>query len=180
MADVNPPPQIVLPPELAKDAQTRAYFQQLDRFLLQLWFRTGGADDLLDDLVNESNGADLNAAYNIGQLQALKDRIELLEGDLTPAIDLSPKFNSVRKTTDYTLTDWEDVSACGNITLTLPSNPSDGAEYIIGNEDGGIKTISGNGKKIRRKLLTESIRTKQKGTRIHLRYKIDVDEYLLI
>ena len=47
MSKVNPPPQINMPPQFKDDSTLRAYFEERDRVLLQLWFRSGGATDLI-------------------------------------------------------------------------------------------------------------------------------------
>lgn len=50
MAQVNPPPILQIPPELVKDRQTRDYFRQVETILFQLWQRTGGDIDLIEEL----------------------------------------------------------------------------------------------------------------------------------
>ena len=47
---VNPPPQIVLPEAFKNDLGVVNYFSELDRTLLQLWTRTGGAFDEINSL----------------------------------------------------------------------------------------------------------------------------------
>jgi hypothetical protein len=54
---VNPPPFLVIPPELRKDRVMRAYFEQQNTILFQLWNKLGGNTDPIADLANfSSNG----------------------------------------------------------------------------------------------------------------------------
>lgn len=106
--NVNPPPQIRLPPELAKDKDTRVFFQQLDRMLLQLWKRTGGADDLID----ESEQILTSTGSRVSRNAAKIDSLEFI------------RFNVVEITEDYTALPFEIV-ICNNlspITVTLDAN----------------------------------------------------------
>jgi len=63
---VNPPPQIVLPEAFKNDPMVANYFEERDRVLLQLWQRTGGASDA----VNEANtNFNINLVSQITQLR---------------------------------------------------------------------------------------------------------------
>jgi hypothetical protein len=54
---VNPPPFLAIPPELRKDRATRAFFDQQNTILFQLWSKLGGNTDPITDLANfSSNG----------------------------------------------------------------------------------------------------------------------------
>ncbi|RKW71274.1 hypothetical protein, partial [Bacillus sp. L75] len=46
---INPPPQLQVPPALLKDKPTRDYLRQVETILFQLWQRTGGDTDIIDD-----------------------------------------------------------------------------------------------------------------------------------
>lgn len=78
---VNPPPQLKLPEALAKDKEAATYFRHLDRMLLQLWKRTGGGVDLLDDLINDVNP--------ITELSTINDKIDDLSKGQPSVVDLS-------------------------------------------------------------------------------------------
>lgn len=54
MIKVNPPPQLVLPESFKNDIGVVNYFAELDRVLLQLWTRTGGATDAIAELGGDS------------------------------------------------------------------------------------------------------------------------------
>lgn len=81
MISVNPPPQIKLPDALAKDKATVTYFRHLDRMLLQLWKRTGGGSDYIDDIVSDVNP--------IMDLSAINNKIDDLSEGQSPLVDLS-------------------------------------------------------------------------------------------
>lgn len=52
MADtpVNPPPQPKYPPEVQNSRGLRIFFDQIMRIILQLWKRTGGAEDAVNQV----------------------------------------------------------------------------------------------------------------------------------
>tara|TARA_R110000782_G_scaffold200813_3_gene289598 strand:- start:559 stop:852 length:294 start_codon:yes stop_codon:yes gene_type:complete len=52
--NVNPPPFLRLPPEFLKDRQTRAFIEQQNQVIFQLWNRLGGNNDAVSDLANFS------------------------------------------------------------------------------------------------------------------------------
>lgn len=54
---VNPPPQLKLPPLFANDPAVRAYYRSFDRFMLQLWKRSGGGTDLIETAITEVNSS---------------------------------------------------------------------------------------------------------------------------
>jgi hypothetical protein len=47
---VNPPPFLRLPPEFLKDRQTRAFIEQQNTVIFQLWNRMGGNNDAISDI----------------------------------------------------------------------------------------------------------------------------------
>lgn len=51
MTQVNPPPQIRLPREFQESAEVRNFFESINTVLRQLWVRSGGEVDSLDELL---------------------------------------------------------------------------------------------------------------------------------
>ena len=51
---VNPPPFLKIPPEFLKDRVTRAFFEQQNTVIFQLWNKLGGNNDPITDLSNFS------------------------------------------------------------------------------------------------------------------------------
>ena len=71
---VNPPPFLVIPPELRKDRVTRAYFDQQNTILFQLWNKIGGNIDPITDLKNfSSNGFSSQVQFLQQQINGLPE-----------------------------------------------------------------------------------------------------------
>lgn len=128
--NVNPPPQIKLPPELAKDAATRTYFQHLDRMLLQLWKRTGGSEDLIDESEQVLTSTGSRVSRNSAKIDALEDL----------------RFRVVEVTADYSAAPFEIV-ICNNIvpiTVTLePNAVIDDKIHVKRKPAAALVTVSG-------------------------------------
>lgn len=87
MAEVNPPPQIILPKALSDmGMEVITFFQQQNRFDLQLWTRTGGASDEIDNsaqtLTSTGSRVSLNSA-KINALEKIAFDIEIITADFT-------------------------------------------------------------------------------------------------
>lgn len=65
---VNPPPQLKRPKKIREDKELETYFQQLEFIVFQLYQRTGGGTDLIDQ-------ADTAENKTLAQLTALEQRI---------------------------------------------------------------------------------------------------------
>ena len=104
---VNPPPQLKLPQSFAKEREIVTYFRHLDRMLLQLWTRTGGAIDLIGEStegednnnqimmltshLNALRGAlrDVEQNIEVTNIADIITRIEALEDSVEQVIDLT-------------------------------------------------------------------------------------------
>lgn len=49
MTNVNPPPRLRPPKALSRDAESLAWFEQVNTILFQLWTKTGGGNDVIID-----------------------------------------------------------------------------------------------------------------------------------
>lgn len=85
MAKANLPP-IKIPPTLLTDQLERAYFQQLNFAVYQIYQRTGGGDDLFDSLQvqitinkNDIDTLDVRVTVNEVDIALLKDQVADLE-----------------------------------------------------------------------------------------------------
>lgn len=66
---VNPPPLLRRPPEFFSDLEKSAYFKGIETILFQLWNRTGGNNDKIEDTASAiSNG-------NTSQLLDIQKRL---------------------------------------------------------------------------------------------------------
>ena len=71
---VNPPPFLNIPPALFKDRATRAYIEQLNTIIFQLYNKLGGNDDPISDLENSSsNGFSSQVQWLQQQINGLPD-----------------------------------------------------------------------------------------------------------
>jgi hypothetical protein len=71
---VNPPPFLTIPPALFKDAATRAYLEQQNTIIFQLWNKLGGNNDPISDLQNSnSNGFSSQVQWMQQQINGLPE-----------------------------------------------------------------------------------------------------------
>ena len=102
---VNPPPQLQIPRSLAQDKGSRDYLRQVETILFQLWNRTGGDIDVIEDNQQDLISASSRVSRNAARINSL----ELKE------------FEILTTTTDLT-TDRNQIILCKNaspITVTL-------------------------------------------------------------
>ncbi len=50
---VNPPPTLTIPKAFLKDRETRSFIEQINTILFQLWVKTGGDNDPINEIGNE-------------------------------------------------------------------------------------------------------------------------------
>ena len=93
MSRVNPPPQRKIPAKIFDDPELRGYFQDLEFNFFQLWKRTGGGDDLVQDAL-------LKQASKAAQLDALT--IEVRGGDALTSDETGFTVDSTKLTVDMT------------------------------------------------------------------------------
>lgn len=87
MTQVNPPPNLRLPKKLAQDRDSREYFEKLQFILFQLWTRTGGGTDLIEESITDNiTNVSLTSNDN-AKLSRLQNRVDELE-----SIDISAQF----------------------------------------------------------------------------------------
>ena len=71
---VNPPPFLKIPPEFLNDRVTRAFFEQQNTVIFQLWNKLGGNNDPISDLKNRStNGFSSQAQWLQQQIDGLPE-----------------------------------------------------------------------------------------------------------
>lgn len=126
---VNPPPILQLPPELLKDRQTRDYFKQVETILFQLWKRTGGEVDVIEDNQQNITSSSSRVSRNAARINSL----ELKE------------FEIVNTTTGLTAEEFQ-IIICKNIseiTITLDPQAIENDEVHIKRRGGSI-IVSGS------------------------------------
>lgn len=109
---VNRPPEIQLPEELKKlGLSVINYFEELGRYNLQMFTRTGGSRDFIDDAEQALTSTGSRVSRNAARI----DGLEFI------------RFRIVEVTEDYTASPFEIV-ICNNvipITVTLEPNAVD-------------------------------------------------------
>jgi hypothetical protein len=88
MTQVNPPPILRIPEEFLENPAARRFFEQQRQIMFQLWKRTGGATDLIDDALLES---DLGVT-----VQAFSTALEGTELSFTNAVNDAINANSAK------------------------------------------------------------------------------------
>lgn len=128
--NVNPPAQIKMPNEFAADPVMRSFFQQINDVLVQMWRRTGGGEDKIENTEQVLTGTNSRVAKNAARIDAL----EFI------------KFTVVVVTGDYTANPFEIV-ICNNtspITVTLPTDALfDDQIHVKRKPDAARVTVSG-------------------------------------
>ncbi|MGB0943137.1 MAG: hypothetical protein ACPGUE_12075 [Marinomonas sp.] len=127
---VNPPKQVTLPPELAKNPQLRKAFDDVYQILFQLWQRTGAGSDWIDGIRSD--------LYEFDDVQLLVESFKENKPDVKVA------------TLDYT-TLGDQVVICNDaLTVYLNDSPRDREKVKVITANGDV-VINGNGKNINKK-----------------------------
>ena len=138
MADVDPRLQRI-PKQLLESREVRGYFEELERFLHDLWIRTGGGNDAIE---NQS----IRESYPWPDPTVNTDDGETPYQSVfhQPAIE----FRSVTANADYTMIDHDFVNAKSGATITFPEFPPENSVVIVRNGDGSRVKLLGNGREI--------------------------------
>ena len=71
---VNPPPFLSIPPAFLKDPLIRAFIEQQNTIIFQLWNKLGGNSDPISDLINSSsNGFNSQVQWMQQQINGLPE-----------------------------------------------------------------------------------------------------------
>ena len=166
MAQVDPF-LLPIPKQLLKDAETRAYFEYMSRFLHDLWVRSGAGNDFIADQAIREN-------YPWGGEE---------EGEDSPLSGYSlfgnndegvHPYRAVTVGSDYTASSYDFISATRGAAVSMPSNPEENSVVIIRNGDGSNIKLNGNGRKMNGSL---SGNLRVKGTAIYFHYFIKDNEW---
>ena len=74
---VNPPPFLKIPPEFLKDRVVRAFFEQQNTVIFQLWNKLGGNTDPITDLVDQSEQVVINGATAVRPAQLFSHQVQI-------------------------------------------------------------------------------------------------------
>ena len=124
---VNPPPILKLPKAFLEDREVREFIKQQNTILFQLWNRTGGVNDDVDEAKENITASSSRVSRNAARLNSL----ELKE------------FEIVKTTTSLTTEEFQ-IIICKNqspIIITLDPQAIENDEVHIKRRAGEIKVI---------------------------------------
>ncbi len=164
MADVDPRLQQI-PKELQQDFNVRVYFEELERFLHDLWVRTGGGTDTVESAAIEEK-------YPWPTAQLASEVKEFQYPLILPSAE--QVFKAVTVTGIYTAMPYDFINAKTRAQITFPAYPEENSVIIVRNGDNSSIKLIGNGKNINGS--STGVLQKQ-GTSIEFYYFIASDEW---
>lgn len=154
-----------IPEKILKDPQLRPFFEYLVRWAHDIWIRTGGATDEVEEnstretypWVLEDTSKDV---FNYSVTEVYRH-----------------KFRAISANIDYEAVAWDWINAKKKTKITFPKYPKDGDELIVRNGDGSLIGLKGNGRNING---SGSGQIRLKGTSIRFKYFMDSNEWFAI
>lgn len=168
---VNPPPQLRIPEQFLKDPISREFFKQTNTILFQLYNRTGGDTDLIDE------GQGLADDFNESITGINADEIAEDYQDDFIYRQATIEWNAVSKSNSYTMVGYDFVNAKSNAQITFPLFPDENDQIRVRNGDGTLIKLLGNGRNING---STSGFLRKKGTAITFIYFINTNEWFAI
>ena len=154
-----------IPKELQNDREVRAYFEYLNRFLHDIWVRTGGSSDAIAS-------AELKESYPWPTSSLAEESENVIQ---FPTVTHEPKeLRCYTVTADATVLPSDFVNCKNRATITFPLYPEENATVVIRNGDGSTIRMLGNGRKINGSSSGAIYRLK---TTIEWSYFLDTDEW---
>ena len=128
----------------------RARFRYEDRFLHDLWLRTGGGTDVIAGLDGNTSAGDTATSQVRGMVSDLQRKIAEL--DAQKQVLLAPittkDFNQISVIKEYTAVDYDFMDVTTSDAICLPLYPGAKAVIIAINGHSSSITIDGNGRLI--------------------------------
>lgn len=137
-----------------EDVDVRQWFNYDNLWKHDIWVRTGGGTDLVEEGVSTET--------------------ETITQTSTASSDSQGGFNAITITSNYTANDYDFVNAKQGARITFPQFPQQNSVIIIRNGDGSGIRLDGNGKNINGSS-TGSLT--QQETSIEFYYFIESDEW---
>ena len=125
--NINPPLQLRVPSQFLNDKPTRDYFEQTNIILFQLWQRTGGTTDSIDNSQQDINSTSSRVSRNAARINS----VELKE------------FEIINTTVGLTAEEFQ-IIICKNTTeinITLDPQAIENDEVHIKRRDGVVNVI---------------------------------------
>ena len=167
MAQVDPF-LLPIPKALLRDAETRAYFEYMSRFLHDLWVRSGAGDDFISDQ-SVRDSYPWEKAEDVEKEASISDLLAFSQNN-----EDSRAYRAVSISIDYEAISYDFINATRGAKITMPERPEEDSMVIIRNGDGSNIKLSGNGRNMNGSL-TGNLRTE--GTAIHFHYFIEDNEW---
>ena len=157
MAKVDPY-VVDFPQEWLNNPDIEPWARYTNRFLHDLWVRTGGGNDVIENIDNSE-------VYNTGSVSNAMDSIATLEQieDLIPTV-IPTVFYSAIKTGSYTAVNGDFIEAQSGAIITLDPEAEIDDEIMVANGDGSKITVSGT---IKYTKLDTALFIRQQGTSLH-------------
>jgi len=124
---VNPPPQLRIPRSFLGDPEVKSFVEQTNTILFQLWQRTGGTTDIIEDSQQNITSSSSRVSRNAARINSL----ELKE------------FEIVNTTTSVTAEEFQ-IIICKNVSsidVTLSPQAVENDEVHIKRRGGPINVI---------------------------------------
>ena len=125
--NINPPLQLRVPSQFLNDKPTRDYFEQTNIILFQLWQRTGGTTDSIDNSQQDINSTSSRVSRNAARINS----VELKE------------FEIINTTVGLTAEEFQ-IIICKNTTeinITLDPQAIENDEVHIKRRGGVVNVI---------------------------------------
>lgn len=170
---VNPPPRPKLPRSFIEDREIRAWSEQLQQIVFQLYNRTGGNVDNLGQALNDI----ITIFGELTELDELRPLINKNTRDIMQI--LSAEQEVVTTSTNVTTTGNQIIKCTGALAVTLNATPDDREAVSVIVTNGDV-TIDGNGKNIDGEASLDVVfKNIQAPATVDCRYLIDLDEWVL-
>jgi len=163
MANVDPF-VVQWPAKWVGDPDIGPVVHYLNRFLHDLWIRTGGGSDAIE-------AQDVAEVYPWPTNELLEETIGF---SYPPIEQAANEVRTVTTSVNYTALDGDFINAKANAQITFPEYPNENAVIIVRNGDGSNIKLVGNGKNMNGESTGLITRL---GTSIEFHYFIDSDEW---
>lgn len=137
MTQVNPPPQIRIPRELQGSAEVRNFFESINTVLRQLWVRSGGEVDSLEELLKTVQSILRSLLYSRDTQPEQPDPLQSLfvesDNDSLPTAFITDDNTSLpsavikeEQTSSFTINSLDERDVLPQITL-----PEEEADIVV-------------------------------------------------
>jgi hypothetical protein len=142
VANVNLPP-LKIPQKFLQDRESADYLDRLNFIIFQLWKRTGGGGDTIENNVTNITDNTTNIAINTADIAAIEDGVP--EIPFNPELFQLSFYESVQNSNYQTFSN-EIIKLSADVTITLNPYPQDSERVYIKSATGKGFSIASNRK----------------------------------